>query len=961
MPRPSSFLSRPADRLWLFGSVLVFVFCLYYSYLHIRLRHIMPFNIDPGSWVVTELTEPCSDSERCIQPGDRLLSISGLERKEFLSSRRVDLIREPAKIEALELRFLRSQEERTLTIPVSPLFWRAVLPALTDIIFPLIFWLTGTVAVVFIQPRETRRLVFIFFFYNTAIWFSTGVISFFQIGVSAIVFHVAIWLFLPLSVHLHAIIPDSPLAKTNRLVIPLYLVAAILIVLDAVYLLPPSAYLWSTLVAFVASLVIIIARIFLQQEPSNRVVNRLMLFGISVGLGPVAMTYILPLLAIEPTDDFGSALMQGIALTALPIWPITYVIALYKHRIGTFELRANRLIGIYGFLTVFILTYVAVFFLVGHNWLALDDERIFLILLLSLAFVAIAAPLRHHFQRSVDRIIFDIPYTSDEIISLFAERIPEALDRTVLRAIIVRQILPSLMIRQSALYLFSGTAVETLYEQNVDISDKARSGQQLEALLDANSHAFRPIAERGSAFEWVHVLVPVSIQEQILGIWLLGRRDPDDLYPRTDIELLTNLANQIAPVVKAQQKIEENQNLHHQLVHSQKMEALGRLSACVAHDFNNLLSIILGCSDLILNKYQGDIALRDYHASIKDAADKAVELTKQLLTLGRQQVMEERVVNLNSIILSTENLLKRLAAKSKVELETNLEANLGSVVIDVHQMEQALLNLVVNACDAMPQGGQLRIATFNVAESEDLAPFSLQTLINGYTVLEISDTGIGVPPDVQPHIFEPFFTTKEIGKGTGLGLSMVYGIVKQSRGQIFVESQPGTGTTFRIYLPTTTEDVSETTIHRPQAAIESGSETILVVEDEDGLLNVICEVLRANGYTVLPAKDGNEAIAVSERYSDPINLLLTDVIMPQVTGPELAAKLIQSRPRLRVLYMSGYNDELVHGHRIGEDETAFIEKPFTPATLAEKIRMVLEGPLRGTEKKEVEVGSLQLQ
>ncbi len=329
--------------------------------------------------------------------------------------------------------------------------------------------------------------------------------------------------------------------------------------------------------------------------------------------------------------------------------------------------------------------------------------------------------------------------------------------------------------------------------------------------------------------------------------------------------------------------------------------------------------------------------------NIKDAGERAATLTKQLLAFSRQQVMEVKLTDVNVIVSDIEKMLRRLAGED-VELTTNLGPDLPNVKIDPGQMGQVIINLAVNARDAMPDGGRFTIETLEVGCEGDGSDSCHEGVPEGrYVLLQATDTGTGVDPEVQPHIFEPYFTTKEMGKGTGLGLSMVYGIISQSKGHIFVDSTMGQGTTFYIYLPAITkttlkDDVGTTKRTDPLA----GTETVLLVEDEGSVRAVAGEILQANGYTVIEAPDGPEALQEFEDHEVDIDLLLTDVVMPKMKGPELADRLRKIKPQLKILFMSGYHEESLLRRQIGDRSSVLIQKPFTPRILARKVREVLD-------------------
>jgi signal transduction histidine kinase/CheY-like chemotaxis protein len=389
----------------------------------------------------------------------------------------------------------------------------------------------------------------------------------------------------------------------------------------------------------------------------------------------------------------------------------------------------------------------------------------------------------------------------------------------------------------------------------------------------------------------------------------------------------------------------EKETLLQQLLQAQKMEAIGRLSAGLAHDFNNLLTGIIGYSNLLLGRYPRDGRLRSDLLEVKKAGEKAALLTKQMLAFSRQQVMSPKLLDLNAVVQGLENLLSRTLGED-VELVINLDPQLSRVKLDPVQIEQVIVNLAVNARDAMPDGGTLTIETSN-ADILPKTPRPPSLPPGQYVVLSIRDTGEGIKPEVEPHIFEPFFTTKEVGRGTGLGLSTVYGIIKQSSGYIYVESELGQGTTFGLYLPPAVgtervvEDIMPVQAQVP-APPSNASETILLVEDEDVVRMLTTTVLQDSGYEVLDAPNAAEALRICNGFRGPIHLLLTDVTMPGMSGPELAHKLVTSRPDMKVIFMSGYSNETAfQAGELGTRAT-LLEKPFAPEVLSQKLREVLD-------------------
>ena len=386
--------------------------------------------------------------------------------------------------------------------------------------------------------------------------------------------------------------------------------------------------------------------------------------------------------------------------------------------------------------------------------------------------------------------------------------------------------------------------------------------------------------------------------------------------------------------------ITDRKKLEDQLRQSQKMEAVGRLAGGVAHDFNNLLTIINGCSEMLMAVPEVSNKDRELVTAISEAGDRAAALTRQLLGFSRQTILQPRVIDLNALVTETEKMLRRLLGED-ISLATVLSGDLARVKVDPGQMDQVLMNLAVNARDAMPTGGHLTIETSNVLLGERDAIPHLNCQAGPHVMLAISDTGCGMGPALTARIFEPFFTTKGADKGTGLGLSMVLGTVQQSGGCVHVYSEPGHGTTFKIYLPAVVAPVIAAIESVPESKAH-GAETVLIVEDEIGVRALATRILEKYGYTVLAATDGHDAMERAEAHTGTIDLVLTDVVMPDISGPEVAKNLKARFPRMKVLFMSGYTDDAVVRHGLIEAEVAFIQKPYTALGLAQRVRQVLD-------------------
>ena len=437
----------------------------------------------------------------------------------------------------------------------------------------------------------------------------------------------------------------------------------------------------------------------------------------------------------------------------------------------------------------------------------------------------------------------------------------------------------------------------------------------------------RGLSMQGEAFSGVEVT--------------LQRQDGSPIEINLSTSPLRDPAGNITGIMAIAVDLTAHKQLETQFIQAQKMEAVGRLAGGVAHDFNNLLTAMMSYGDLLLHTLREDDPLKRYTEEILKAAERASALTRQLLAFSRKQILEPRLININDVVIEMEKILLRLIGED-IELVTVLAPSLGPVKSDPGHIEQVIMNLAVNARDAMPRGGKLTIETAEVFLDEAYARSHVGVQPGPYEMLAVSDNGTGMDPETQAHIFEPFFTTKEPGTGTGLGLATVYGIAKASGGHVWVYSELGQGTTFKIYFPLAAEGTEALPAPKTTAKSLGGSETILVVEDEDVLRSLICKGLRNYGYTVLEASQGTEALKISQQHQGPIDLALIDVVMPQMSGRTVAEHLAPLAPEMKVLYMSGYTQDTITRHGILDRELLFIEKPFDSATLAGKVRRVLD-------------------
>jgi len=481
--------------------------------------------------------------------------------------------------------------------------------------------------------------------------------------------------------------------------------------------------------------------------------------------------------------------------------------------------------------------------------------------------------------------------------------------------------------------------VETLAFLAVNDAAVRLYGYSRDEFLGMTIKEIRPLEEVPALLEY---LATIPDSPSLLATQVKHRKKDGSLLEVAGVSNPIEFRGKRARLVLATD-VSEQKRLEAQLLQAKKMEAVGRLAGGVAHDFNNLLGVITGYSELLLKDLGPQHPGSKRVEQIQKAAERGAGLTRQLLAFSRKQVLQPRILDINEVVADVEKMLRRVIGED-IQLVTTPGAGVGRIRADPGQIEQVLMNLVVNARDAMPKGGRLIFETANVALDDTYARAHPEVQPGPFVMLAVSDTGVGMDAQTQAHIFEPFFTTKEQGKGTGLGLATVFGIVQQSGGSISVDSRLGLGTTCTIYFPRVEDELSGSPPAPPGAPPPEGTETVLLVEDADPLRVMIREILEAAGYTVLECADPEEALRRVTARDAPVRLLLTDVVMPRLSGPDLAKSVRIARPEIKVLFMSGYTDDAMGLHGVLGAGTQFIQKPFTADALIRKVREALDEP-----------------
>ncbi len=1050
MRRSTGSARLPWDALWLLSALLVLAVVVVYWRSPIGLG----FNLDLDWRVIDQYGVPPS-TEQAPRRGDRVVRIGDVTFEEWRADRTVSLSEPVRGAATVPIEVIREGERMTLDYPVGEA--KLYGPTSPAWILPFMFWAAGTATGLLARPRSAKRRLLALFWFGTAIWLAAGYASFTQVNYANVVLHVVLWLTVAALMHLHLLLPwglGRPRAR-KAVIRLIWAVAVLLTVLDALRLVPRAFFLLWLLLGIAWSLALICYRLSHQKELPLRAANRLILAGTGLGSSPLVVYTVSSLVAPEVDLDLwthGAFFVSFVAL--LPIWPLSYLYAVHRHAIGGIAFRANRVLAVWAFGAVLLLGFMAAYLVVQ---LSVPESAVSLAPFLGLVFTALGLFGWKRFQRWVNRLVFGIRYDLEQVLEAFTQRIPRAREVDALRRVVVDELLPTLMVRQSLICL-QGSGEPTVFAR-LGLTDReaASACSALDTLLGRSG---RYLLEADSPVSWVRLAIPLRISDNQRGVWLFGRRDPDDFYPGKDIETLTSLANVVASVLailallgdlkRSETKyravfeeakdaiylstvdgrfvevnqaaldlfgydskkelfeldiaddlydnpadrqrlgeilerqgfvkdhevvlkrkdgkqivvlesatqmhdpaghpvgyqgilrdLTERREIERKLRRSERMEAIGRLAGGVAHDFNNLLTVILGNTELLTERSGEDDLNRELLDDVSRAGKRAQSLTRQLLAFGRRQMLQPAVFDLRDVVDNTVALLEPLIGEN-IELVAELGEEPLLIEADLGQIQQVILNLALNARDAMPKGGHLSIRTSAVGRREHIAKLANRAEDEEFALCQVTDDGVGIAAEDHEHVFEPFFTSKSDQGGTGLGLATAYGIVRQSGGHVLVRSKPGRGSSFEVYLPRAQEVAAAVDAAPRSAESPDGTDrVILLVEDQPELRRLASKILERAEFETLVAPDGASAI---DRFGDRlggVDLLVTDVVLPGMSGPELARRMTGLRGDLKVLLMTGYgpetaalDDAIAEGHHL-------LQKPFKPQDLLAAVRDAL--------------------
>ena len=774
-----------------------------------------------AAWQVLAFDNPCDVNpdwcaarDRSLQIGDRLLAIGDLTYEEYRAH--------PTRIpfwgyqpgELVPITFERDGVVRQISWPMLGPSGETRSARLIGVLIFLPFWLAGTAVLLFLRPRNTLWCVLIAFNYLTALWIASGIPSVYGFGASALVLVAMTWLMVPVYLHLHLLAPEPLFPRSYRYLLPpLYALGCGMALLQFLTPVPSLVNNLALLVALLGSLALLMLRVMRRGSPEAGPALRLMLVGVGLAFGLGVILWVVPNLV---TSSAASRLAINIMMVAIALLPFFYVYALYKHRLGAVEFRANRILSLISFLTLYITIFLFVFVL-GTRWVHLTSAALAFSLVTSVIFVTIGVFLRAPLQRWIDRLAYGTVHNPNDIIRTFANEIPRALSREALVKLITGQVMPSLLIRQSALYQLGGEGVSLLYAEKVELDPKADVEAEVRQLLEQSGRYRPPEPEDRSTFAWVRLPVAIEVGGKRTGVWLLGQRDPDDFYPQPDIELLAVLANQVG-VALDNARLFENLRLRAAELQQayDELQELDRLKdefvQNVSHELRTPLTIINGYISLLLEGTLGDLSAEQREAVdiIADRTGGIIRLVNDIISIQQNalEALEREPVNLAVLAQSSLRTAEVMAGKQRPEVhyEFVLDAadDVPPVWADRRRLGQVFDNLLSNAVKFSPDGGRITVTIravrhcFEVPGSDGSPQAAVQ--------VSISDQGIGIPADKIGRIWERFFqldgSSRRRFGGLGLGLAIVRNIIEAHSGVVWAESTVGVGSTFHFVLPT---------------------------------------------------------------------------------------------------------------------------------------------------------------
>ncbi len=821
MKRPRVVLGRRVDRSLTLVAIAALLLGLFYVFAYVFLAPYPGVDYN-DRWDVLSFDNACNvnpawceATRGTLRAGDRLLAIGDLTFQEYNGDRTRVPFAGYQPGDPVPVTFSRDgivqQTEWQMLGPTGAIRFGRLLAGL--ILF-LPFWLAGTIVLLFLRPRNIRWRLLIAFNYLMAAWLTAGIASATRIAASSPALHALTWLMAPVFLHLHLVVLASLRSQRRRnLLFSFYLVAILLAVLEFLQLLPNTAYYLGLLLALVGSFALLLFRSLGQVPSAERLAARLMLLGASLAFGPGLVLWVIPTLLHFDTGK----LITDITTAAIPLLPFFYVYALYKHRLGGLEFRANRVLSLYSFLALFVTAFILVF-MVGSRWVELTSGTLAFALIVSALFVVAALFLRTPYQRFIDRLAYGTEHNPEDILRTFVNEIPRALSREALVQLLTREVAPSLLIWQSALYLITDGNASPFYADRVALPEGADVSQPVQQLVAEAGRYHPPETDVQDPFSWVRLAIPIVVRKQLIGVWLLGKRDPDDYYPQPDVGLLSTLGSQIGVALENARLFEDLQRRAAELETAYRdLQQLDRLKdefvQNVSHELRTPLTSVRGYAELIREGEMGKVNIEQQKAldTIIDRTEGTIRLVNDLISIQQAAVERENLEQVNVVALARSCLdAAQLVVSSQergraVSHTFALEApeDAPSVWGDRRRLSQVLDNLLQNAVKFSPNGGPITVGVRPCLDQFD----STTDGPPPQAAIEISvkDAGIGIPADRLDRIWERFYqidgsSSRQFG-GLGLGLAITRDIVKAHGGAIWVESVVGAGSTFRVVLP----------------------------------------------------------------------------------------------------------------------------------------------------------------